>query len=96
MASPVPARMTTWETQIREMLRAEFLAPVIVPDPTDPILGVRQCGVHDCARAAIAIGICKSHRDRWVAAGSPELPGWVATVSPYLRGASADARVRCG
>jgi len=61
-------------------LRPEFAAPVILVDASDPVIGGAVCRVAVCERVAVLWGMCSAHRDRWAAAGRPELTAWAATA----------------
>lgn len=73
-------------------VRAEFRVEVFVPDPGDPVLGVRTCRVGDCDRSVSENGLCSAHGHRWRRAGCPELDEFVADPGPVLTGRSQPAQ----
>jgi hypothetical protein len=61
-----------------------FADPVILVDPSDPVIGGPQCVVAACERLAVLEGACSAHHQRWIDDGRPEIEMWAATV-PALR-----------
>jgi integrase len=69
-------------------VRPEFRVEVYVPDPDDPVLGVKACVVAGCDRSFWLLGLCSAHARRWCARGRPELTEFVADPGPPLHGRS--------
>ncbi|HEX5349628.1 MAG TPA: site-specific integrase [Pseudonocardiaceae bacterium] len=72
-------------TRLRSLLRAEFAAPVILVDPSDPVTGGLQCVAAVCDRVAVHQGMCNRHYQRWVADGRPHVEAWAASVTANTR-----------
>jgi integrase len=66
-------------------VRPEFRAEEFAFDPADPVFGGGVCLVPSCARTARRRGLCVGHRDRWSAAGRPELESFTTTTDPRWR-----------
>jgi site-specific recombinase XerD len=66
-----PAR--SWVEVLADAVRPEFAVPVYWPARHDPVLWPRSCRVGDCLLEAGAFELCHLHRNRWRAAGSPDL-----------------------
>ncbi len=60
------------------LLRPEFNAAVICPDPDDPVLAGKPCAVTNCDRPARSQGLCAAHHQRWSSRGKPDVAGFVA------------------
>ncbi|HZS21003.1 MAG TPA: tyrosine-type recombinase/integrase [Pseudonocardiaceae bacterium] len=73
-------------------VRAEFRTELFVPDPADPVLGVRPCRVADCDRSVSQNGLCSGHAGRWRSAGCPVMASFVADPGPVLTGRSQPAQ----
>ncbi|MFG1711147.1 tyrosine-type recombinase/integrase [Nonomuraea sp. M3C6] len=65
-------------------LRPQFAEPVILVDPSDPVMGGPSCLVAVCDRVGILKGMCSAHRQQWTEAGRPDIAAWAATA-PTLR-----------
>jgi hypothetical protein len=63
-------------------VRPEFRADVLVADATNPMIGPGPCAVAGCDRGINENGLCSGHRQRWVKAGRPDLPEFIATTDP--------------
>jgi integrase len=72
--------------RIAGLLRREFSATVICPDPDDPVLAGRCCAVDGCERPARSRGMCATHHARWVSRGRPDLAGFVASAAAVRPG----------
>ena len=72
--------------RLRAGLRPPFAVPVILVDPSDPVMGGPSCKVPACERVAVLTGMCSGHHQRWVEAGRPDAGSWVLNVAPYERG----------
>lgn len=68
------------------MLRPEFDLSVLRPDPADPVLAGRPCGVDGCDRPSRSQGFCVGHHHRWVARGKPDLADFALTAAPIRSG----------
>lgn len=64
-------------------LRPRFAAPVILVDPSDPVMGGPSCTVPACDRVGVLTGMCSAHHQRWVETGRPEVEAWAA--APPIR-----------
>lgn len=73
-------------------VRGEFRVELFVPDPDEPVLGVKECRVGDCDRSVSENGLCSAHGHRWRHAGRPDLAEFVAEPGPVLTGRSQPAR----
>lgn len=73
--------LTAW---LAAELRPEFTAPVILVDPSDPVMGGPSCTVPICERVAVLTGMCSAHHQRWVEASRPDVQAWAATA-PVIR-----------
>ena len=73
-------------------VRAEFRVEVFVPQPDEPVLGVKQCLVGDCDRSVSENALCSAHARRWRTSGCPEMSGFLADPGPVLTGRSEPAR----
>ena len=69
-------------------VRPEFGVDVLVPAPTDPVLGVADCAVPGCDYPVADHRICNGHRLRWRDLGRPPLAEFLANPGPPLRGRS--------
>lgn len=69
-------------------VRAEFRVEVFVPDPDEPVLGVKLCLVAVCDRTVSENALCSAHARRWRAAGCREMSVFVADPGPVLHGRS--------
>ena len=54
-------------------VRPEFRADELAFDPRDPVFGGKPCLVPACERSAVGHGLCHGHRQRWAAAGRPDV-----------------------
>ena len=77
-------------------VRPEFRVELFVPDPGDPILGLKTCLVDGCDRSTYAShsehGMCSRHAERWRASGRPDLAMFAADAGPTLTGRSEPGR----
>jgi integrase len=71
--------------QLLAAVRPAFRRDVYFPDPADPILGLKPCGVTDCPRPVQELGMCSSHYSRWRLHGRPELTEYLVDPGPPLR-----------
>lgn len=86
MSSPLPigSEAVRLATQLSARLRPMFAEPVILVDPSDPVIGGPQCVVAACERLAVLEGACSAHHQRWIDDGRPEIQAWAA-IAPALR-----------
>jgi integrase len=63
-------------------VRAEFRVPVLLPDPTDAILGSPACWVPGCERRQQYRRLCDGHYKRWKRRGRPDLDTFIRAVEP--------------
>jgi len=66
-------------------VRPEFRADEIAFDPRDPVFGGKPCLVPACERTAVGHGLCQGHRQRWAAAGRPDVREFAASTDPRWR-----------
>jgi hypothetical protein len=66
-------------------VRPEFRADELVFDPQHPVFGGKLCLMAGCGRTAHGHGLCHGHRQRWSAAGRPDLQAFTATADPRWR-----------
>jgi integrase len=66
-------------------VRPEFRAEVLVPDPADPVLGLKLCAVAGCDRTARG-RLCGGHNRRWNRRGRPDPAAYLADPGPPLGG----------
>ena len=66
-------------------VRPEFRAGELVFDPRDPVFGGKPCLVPACERPAAGHGLCQGHRQRWAAAGRPDVREFAAATDPRWR-----------
>lgn len=71
--------------RLRAQLRPEFTLPVILADPSDPVMGGPSCKVAACDRIAVVTGMCTAHHQRWVADGRPDAVMWSASAPEVRR-----------
>lgn len=69
-----------------EAVRPEFRADELVFGPADPVFGGKPCLVPGCERTACGHGLCQGHRQRWAAAGRPDVQEFAASADPRWRG----------
>jgi hypothetical protein len=67
-------------------VRPEFRVDVLVPDPDNPVLGVKRCTIDDCDRPVHERSLCTGHSLRWRGRGRPSLTDFRADPGPPLRG----------
>lgn len=67
-------------------VRPEFRVDVLIPDPDDPVLGVKPCQIVGCGRPHHLRGLCSAHLRRWYQRGRPDLHVFVADPGPPMRG----------
>ncbi|GAA1963446.1 tyrosine-type recombinase/integrase [Catenulispora subtropica] len=92
MSSAVPASRSRLLELLMQTVQPRFRTDVFVADPEDPIFGLGTCDITGCERTRLYIktGLCERHRDRWTAAGKPELAAWIAQQKPdHRRGVEA-------
>ena len=70
--------------RLRAELRPQLAVPVILADPSDPVMGGPSCKVPPCERVAVLTGMCSAHHQRWVEDGRPDAGAWAA-AAPALR-----------
>ena len=78
MTSPLPiapARREDLAALLTARLRPSSPSPVILVDPSDPVIGGPQCMVAACERLAVLAGKCSAHHRRWVDDGRPGIRG---------------------
>ncbi len=69
-------------------VRPEFRASELVFDPRDPVFGGKPCLVPGRERPACGHGLCHGHRQRWAAAGRPDVREFTEpTASPWRKNA---------
>ncbi len=87
MSSPRPigAEALGLAARLKARLRPMFAEPVILVDPSDPVIGGPQCIVAACQRLAVLEGKCPAHHRRWMDDGRPEIEAWAATVPASRR-----------
>jgi hypothetical protein len=68
--------------RLAALLRPEFKLAVVRPDPFDPVLAGRPCGVDTCGRPAHSRGLCVAHHARWVGQGKPDISSFTACAAP--------------
>ncbi|MGH3628922.1 MAG: hypothetical protein ACRDRL_15990, partial [Sciscionella sp.] len=73
-------------------VRAEFRVEVFVPDPDEPVLGVKECLVGGCDRSVSQNGLCSAHGHRWLRVGRPDVNEFAADPGPVLTGRSQPGR----
>lgn len=85
-AIPQPAQVEgpSLIARLSARLRPEFATPVILVDPSDPVMGGPGCRVGACERVAVLRGMCSAHHQRWAQAGRPEAEAWAA-AAPAVR-----------
>ena len=72
-----------------EAVRPGFRADELAFDPGDPVFGGKPCLVPGCERTACGHGLCQGHRQRWAAAGRPDVGEFAASADPRWRGKDA-------
>ena len=70
-------------------VRPGFRADVLAFDPGDAVFGGKPCLVPGCERTACGHGLCQGHRQRWAAAGRPDVGEFAASADPRWRGKGA-------
>jgi hypothetical protein len=70
-------------------VRPEFRGDDLVFDLRDPVFGGKPCLVPACERTAVGHGLCQGHRQRWAAAGRPDVGEFAASTDPRWRGKDA-------
>jgi integrase len=77
-------------------VRPEFRVELYLPDPADPVLGLKSCLVDGCDRSTYASrcerGMCSRHAERWRVAGRPDLTVFAVDAGPTLTGRSEPGR----
>ena len=68
------------------VVRREFRAGILVPDPDDPVLGRQKCPADGCDRPRAENGLCSAHGNRWRDRGRPDLTAFLADPGPPLNG----------
>jgi integrase len=66
-------------------VRLEFRADELVFDLRDPVFGGKPCMVPACERTAAGHGLCQGHRQRWAAAGRPDVQEFAVSTDPRWR-----------
>ena len=93
---PAPVGGPSLTARLAAQLRPEFAAPVILVDPSDPVMGGPSCTVVACERVAVLTGMCSAHHQRWVEDGRPEAGVWAATAPAVRRWLTEPARCAVG
>lgn len=95
-APAAPASHGRLLEKLMAAVRPEFRVDLFVPDPADPILGLKTCLVDGCDRSTYAVhsehGLCSRHADRWRTAGRPDLAMFAGDAGPTLTGRSEPGR----
>jgi integrase len=73
-------------------VRTEFRVALFVPDPADPVLGVKECRVRECDRSVSENGLCSAHGHRWRHTGCTDLKEFLTDPGPVLHGRSQPAQ----
>jgi integrase len=81
-----PRRRNDLAVRLRELVRPEFAAGVIVPRPGDAVLGTVVCQVPTCGRSSSQHGWCRAHYQRWKADGRPDRQAWASAADPTAIG----------
>ena len=77
-----------------EAVRPEFRADELAFDPGDAVFGGKPCLVPGCRRMACGHGLCQGHRQRWAAAGRPDVGEFAASTDPRWRKDASLTRCR--
>ncbi|HEY5842528.1 MAG TPA: tyrosine-type recombinase/integrase [Mycobacterium sp.] len=85
LPKPEPAQGASLNARLTAELRPEFASPVILVDPSDPVMGGPVCAVQVCERVAVLTDMCSAHHQQWVDAGRPEAKQWAAAAPPLRR-----------
>jgi integrase len=85
----VPGRRPGLLASLVEGVRPEFRADELAFGPGDPVFGGKPCLVPGCDRTACGHGLCQGHRQRWAAAGRPDVGEFAASADPWWRGKDA-------
>jgi integrase len=87
MSSPLPitSDVVGLAAQLTVRLRPMFAEPVILVDPSDPVIGGPQCIVAACERLAVLEGKCSAHHRRWIEDGRPDIDAWAASAPANRR-----------
>jgi hypothetical protein len=64
------------------LVRPEFRASVIVPEPGDPVFSKPLCAVDGCPRSSYLQRLCLTHWKQWNRSGRPELSHWLVSARP--------------
>jgi integrase len=68
------------------VVRREFRAAILVPEPDDPVLGRQKCPAYGCDRPRAENGLCSAHGNRWRDRGRPDLATFLPDPGPPLNG----------
>jgi hypothetical protein len=94
--APAHSRQGRLLEKLVAAVRPEFRVELFVPDPADPILGLKTCLAEGCDRSTYAVhsehGLCSRHAERWRTAGRPELTLFATDPGPTLTGRSEPGR----
>jgi hypothetical protein len=87
VSSPLPIATEAVElaAQLKARLRPMFAQPMILVDPSDPVIGGPQCTVASCERLAVLLGKCVAHHRRWIEDGRPDVEAWAASAPANRR-----------
>ena len=96
LLQPAPLGGPSLTARLAAQLRPQFAAPVILVDPSDPVMGGPGCTVLACERVAVLTGMCSAHHQRWVEAGRPEATAWAATAPAVRRWLDEPAKCAVG
>ena len=66
-------------------VRPEFRAGELAFDPRDPVFGGKPCLVPACERPVVGHGLCHGHRQRWAAAGRPDIGEFAQSTASRWR-----------
>ena len=87
-AAGVPARVHGGPGLLEKLMaavRPEFRAGDLAFDPRDPVFGGPPCLVPGCERPAVGHGLCQGHRQRWAAAGRPDVARFAESTESRWR-----------
>jgi hypothetical protein len=82
---PAPGRTGLLEKLVAAV-RSEFRVDVLIPDPDDPVLGVKPCEIDGCDRPVRHYGLCNGHYLRWNKANRPDLSEFKVELGPPQMG----------
>ncbi len=96
MSSPLPIASETvgLAAQLKARLRPMFAEPVILVDPSDPVIGGPQCIAAACERLAVLEDTCSAHHQRWMKTVAPRLERGRQRSRPSDGGCNSPASAR--